>query len=316
MTSEADPHSQPLVPPPPAADIPAPPGAAAAGVPLPPESGGSAPPPPSFHAVASGMRGDASDHTRDTSDEMPAAAAALSRQRALLILSGLLLAACVALIVMLFSRGGTSETSDIASGPSAIAEQEEVIEAVPATAQVSTPAAATTGVPEMSTTLAPTTLAPTTLPPATSPPTTPPPETAPPTAPPDPEVVSLQRLESIIAADAPTVAAVAESWVPQLGAKQLGTVWQGVTYNYQEILAEHQRLRDAYGAVLVDGSTYNFRLNDQPMAGWFISLVPQAYGDPGGALAWCTAQRIDKENCFAKLVTNNQDAGQTIRLND
>ena len=127
--------------------------------------------------------------------------------------------------------------------------------------------------------------------------------------------MALQRLQTFIASDAPVVASVAEAWVPQLGAKQLGTVWQGVRYDYQTILSEHQRLRELYGAVLVDGATYTFRLNGQPMAGWFVTLVPKAYPNADGALAWCTAERIDRDNCLAKLLTQRQDAGQTIRLN-
>jgi hypothetical protein len=168
------------------------------------------------------------------------------------------------------------------------------------------------------TTHATTTLSPTTLPPATTlpPTTTLPATTVPPTLSPDPEAVALQQLQTLIASDAPLVASVSEHWVPQLGAKQLGTVWQGVTYDYQQILTDHQQFRDLYGAVLVDGTTYYFRQSGEPMAGWFITLLPQAYADADGALAWCTDQRIDRDNCFAKLLTQNQDPGQTVRQND
>lgn len=135
------------------------------------------------------------------------------------------------------------------------------------------------------------------------------------TAPVDPDAAAAARLAELIATDAPAMVGVEEQWVPQLSAKTLGTQWRGVTYDFQAILAEHEALRVQYGAILVDGSTYSFRIGGEPMAGWFITLVPRAYPNFEGALAWCNAEQINSDDCLAKLITNRPDPGNTIELN-
>lgn len=213
---------------------------------------------------------------------------------------GLVLAAVGVLVagllggILIASGGGDDDAS--AEGRSGDVTVETELTAPPTTRATTT-------------TVAPATVAPTTVPP---PPPPPPPPT---TLPADPNTVAFLQLVDLMNTDAPQVSAVAENWVPQLSAKQNGTVWEGVTYDFQAILVDHLRLRESFGAVLVDGATYNFKTNGAPMAGWFITLVPEAYSNPSGALGWCTANRIDSDNCFAKLLTNNQDAGDTIELN-
>ncbi len=166
------------------------------------------------------------------------------------------------------------------------------------------------------TTVAPTTVAPTTLPPTTVPPTTLPPTTVPPptTVVVDPNAQALNELNGLIASDAPGVSDVAERWVPQLSAKRLGIEWQGVTYGYPEILGEHLALRAATGAVLVDGSTYNFRIDNNPMVGWYISIVPIGFDTAEGALNWCAQRGFDRNNCAAKFISTNIALSGTLRL--
>jgi serine/threonine-protein kinase len=150
---------------------------------------------------------------------------------------------------------------------------------------------------------------------AEPPTTTKPPPTTRVTNPPDPEAAAANRLARLIAADASQMSALEEKWVPQLSAKTYGTVWRGVTYDFQDILAEHVELRDRYGAILVDGATYSFRVNGQPMYGWYITLVPRGSSGSNDALAWCDAEQIGRDDCFAKLITDRPDPGQTVVLN-
>jgi hypothetical protein len=146
--------------------------------------------------------------------------------------------------------------------------------------------------------------------------------TAPPSSPPttqaessdDPNAVALTSLAATIAADRPAVDAHLGRWVPQVSAKRNGLTWEGVDYGFAEIEALHADLDQRYGALLVDGSEYNFRLDGAPMVGWFVSFVDVSYPTPEGALDWCRANGIDRNNCAAKLITNDPDAGVTLVL--
>ncbi|MFC6012912.1 hypothetical protein [Nocardia lasii] len=143
----------------------------------------------------------------------------------------------------------------------------------------------------------------------------PPAPTAPPAAPVDPQVAALNSLRGQADADQPYVSAnLAERWVPQLSAKQNGLVaadvdGRMVNWTNSEILAQNQRLRQQYpGARLVssdDWSTFDLQ-------GWWITLAGATFTDPDSANAWCDAQAIPADECFAKLVSNSRgSAGST-----
>lgn len=294
-------ESDPPPPPPPGAEIP-----------LPPEKRNNAHPAPTFSAAHSRSSGEPDPDNQDHRTPTGAVGSQFRRRQfpLPLALGGV---AVVAVIALLAFVGLTGSDGDAALNVESTPLPTQEVDAQATDSEPQGPETLTTPEPEAP----PPTVVSTSDPPTTTlPPSTLPPTTVAPTPPLDPEYAALEQLQTIIASDAPLVTSVAENWVPQLGAKQLGTVWEGVEYDYQQILAGHQQSRELYGAVLVDGATYNFRQSGEPMAGWFITLVPQGYPDAEGALAWCTAQRIDQNNCFAKLLTQNQDAGQTIRLND
>lgn len=130
-----------------------------------------------------------------------------------------------------------------------------------------------------------------------------------------PAPTAREQLDQLVVTDATAVANVAEFWVPQLSAKEFGTEWRGVTYDYEAILAEHLGLRDRHGAVLVDGGTYNFRMNEQPMSGWYITIVPEAFLADDDALAWCTQQELPRDDCFARLISTRLDIESTTKFN-
>ena len=134
------------------------------------------------------------------------------------------------------------------------------------------------------------------------------------TLPPDPEVQASGELDALLTADEQRVEEIVDTWVPQLSAKRLGLEWEGVTYGYAEILADHAARRAAWDAVLVDGATYNFTSGGEQMVGWYITLVPRTHSTADRALAWCVDNDFGRDDCIAKLVTDRDDVGVTTKL--
>jgi len=134
------------------------------------------------------------------------------------------------------------------------------------------------------------------------------------TAPPAGDDIARQELAALVTADAPTVATVVDQWVPQLSAKREGLVVGSATFGPEEILADHLALRDPYGAILVDGATYNFQIDDQPMVGWYLTIVPTGFASADGALMWCLQQNFERGDCIAKLISTTVFSG-TTKLN-
>jgi serine/threonine-protein kinase len=132
--------------------------------------------------------------------------------------------------------------------------------------------------------------------------------------PPDPNAVALSDLAETIDVDRPSVDSHLGRWVPQISAKRDGLRWEGIEYGFPQIRDLHRELDDRYGAILVSGAEYNFRLDDQPMTGWFISIVDQSFVAADGALDWCRQNDIDRDNCAAKLITNDQNIDGTLVL--
>lgn len=206
------------------------------------------------------------------------------------VMTALVLAALVAGGIAVISTRGSDDppTGGGSAGGSA-----------PATAEATTTAAdATTSSTQTSTTVAtPTTTTTTTT-----------------TVAPDPNAVALTGLGETIEADRPSVDAHLGRWVPQISAKREGIQWEGVDFGFPEILRLHRELDERYGVLLVSGAEYNFKIDDNAMAGWFITIVDQSHPSPDGALDWCRLNGIDRDNCAAKLITNDQDPGRTLVL--
>ncbi len=132
--------------------------------------------------------------------------------------------------------------------------------------------------------------------------------------PPDPVAVAAATLAQGVDADRPAVDIHLDRWVPQLSAKRDGTIWEGVDFGLPEIMALHEDLDARYGALLVSGAEYNFQIDGDPMVGWFITIADQSHPTPDGALDWCRANGIDRNNCAAKLITNDRDTTGTLVL--
>jgi serine/threonine protein kinase len=124
------------------------------------------------------------------------------------------------------------------------------------------------------------------------------------TPPPDPEVAAIQQLQTFKDQDAPAIAQVVDRWIPQLSSKSSKEPWTDdpedhVVYDPVQILREHQQLRQQFGAKLIwagDWTTYDG-------SDFWVTVVPQAFGDSSGALNWCSSNGRDRDHCSAQIVS-------------
>jgi hypothetical protein len=102
-------------------------------------------------------------------------------------------------------------------------------------------------------------------------------------------------------------------WVPQLSSKHGAQPWtydkeDGVTYDSELTLQEHQRLRQQYGAKLIWSGDWvtpaGNTVWDHP--DYWITVAPIVFPDSGGALKWCTSHGLDSDHCDAQnLITGH-----------
>jgi serine/threonine kinase PknH len=139
------------------------------------------------------------------------------------------------------------------------------------------------------------------------------PPTALPTQRPVPTPAS-QQLQQYADEDPPYTAYVAAGqWVPQLSSKHGAQPWtydkeDGVTYDSELTLQEHQRLRQQYGAKLIWSGDWvtpaGNTVWDHP--DYWITVAPIVFPDSGGALKWCTSHGLDSDHCDAQnLITGH-----------
>ncbi len=121
----------------------------------------------------------------------------------------------------------------------------------------------------------------------------------------DPEAAALQQLQQLAAGDRDFVSAqLADHWIPQLSSKHSTEPWtydseDGTEYHNEQILQEHQRLRQQYNAKLLwsgDWTTY-----DHP--DYWVTVVPQTFSDSDSVLSWCNGQQKDSDHCSAEMVS-------------
>jgi serine/threonine-protein kinase len=126
----------------------------------------------------------------------------------------------------------------------------------------------------------------------------------------DSEADSLRQLQAWANADRQAVlngATHPDQWVPQLSSKKLGTVDNGVSYNYARILQDFLQLKNRYpGAnpqLLRSGDWSTFEKPD-----YWVTIAGVTFPNSGGALEWCREEGLDSHNCFAKLISTTHSA--------
>ena len=90
-------------------------------------------------------------------------------------------------------------------------------------------------------------------------------------------------------------------WVAQLSAKHVGQKADGIIYELDTILRDHLLFRSAYGAIVVDGDEFQFMSGPDPMFGWFLTIVPEAFDTKEQAQQWCKDHGFVNGGCYARV---------------
>lgn len=117
-------------------------------------------------------------------------------------------------------------------------------------------------------------------------------------------------LDRIVAADRAGAQALLGSWIPQLSAKREGLEADGIVYAVDDVVANHNALVYQFpGALLVASDEYpSFR-----EGGFYVTVVPTAFGTGEEALSWCVAQALGPDDCLAKrLLTTGSSEGNSL----
>ncbi|MCF8588565.1 hypothetical protein [Gordonia liuliyuniae] len=120
----------------------------------------------------------------------------------------------------------------------------------------------------------------------------------------DPEDDARKELSSVSQTDTADVRArYDDRWVAQVSAKWPGVVAEGQTWDNQSILAEYEGMKARYPNVKL------LRSSDWPVFSspdWWIIVSVQPFANPEQALSWCASQSLDKDHCFAKLISSTR----------
>lgn len=129
----------------------------------------------------------------------------------------------------------------------------------------------------------------------------------------DPESASFDALRAIANSDHPFVTSqLADRWVAQLSSKKPGIVDDGITWDNAATLREHLRLRLQYPEVrlLWSGDWSTFSEPD-----FWVTIAGVTFADAGDALAWCTSHNLDRDHCYAKLVSTTHPVDDSTAYN-
>jgi len=99
-------------------------------------------------------------------------------------------------------------------------------------------------------------------------------------------------------------------WIPQISSKQLGTMADGITFGYPEIVADVETLKARYhGAVVLRSDDYSTFSHD----GFWVTVVAERFPTPAQANAWCEGMGFSSDECFAKRLSHSEGpAGNTV----
>ncbi|MGO9152435.1 serine/threonine-protein kinase [Mycobacterium sp.] len=129
----------------------------------------------------------------------------------------------------------------------------------------------------------------------------------------DPESASLAQLRRIANHDHPFVTDwLADRWVPQISSKRLGIVAEGTVWNNAKILSEHLQLRAQFpeAKLLWSGDWSTFDAPD-----FWVTIVGDTFPDAASALAWCTRKNLDRDHCYAKIVSTTHPVHGSTAFN-
>jgi len=110
-----------------------------------------------------------------------------------------------------------------------------------------------------------------------------------------------ERLLAQASADGPAVESVVGYWVPQLSSKRVGTVDAGVVYDDAAILRDVLAYKSTYPqAVVLRSEAYT----SFSQGGFWVTIVATPFTTAAAANAWCDAQGLGPDDCFAKRLSH------------
>lgn len=106
---------------------------------------------------------------------------------------------------------------------------------------------------------------------------------------------------------------LADRWVPQISSKQLDLVAEGTAWNNAKILSEHLQLRAQFpeARLLWAGDWSTFDAPD-----FWVTIAGDTFPDAAGALAWCTTKNLDRDHCYAKIVSTTHPVRGSTAFNE
>jgi len=120
----------------------------------------------------------------------------------------------------------------------------------------------------------------------------------------------LDQLVAQAGVDRPEVEQLVGYWVPQVSSKKLGTVDAGHEYSYADIVEYHEQLASRFSGILL---TRSDDFGSFAFPGYWVTVVGRRFSTAAEANAWCDAQAIPADHCFAKrLLHSSSAAGNTV----
>lgn len=117
------------------------------------------------------------------------------------------------------------------------------------------------------------------------------------------------RLDEQLRTDTAAVEALADRWVPELFAVRIGTA-PGDAVSAEAVLRSYEAARAAHPrALLLSSSAFrSFELT-----GYYVVVMPMPFAGSAEAIAWCAAQDLGRQECFAKRLSHTAGpAGSTV----
>lgn len=118
-------------------------------------------------------------------------------------------------------------------------------------------------------------------------------------------------LDNEVDQDRESAEALVGNWVPQLSSKRPGLVADGITYDYQHIWANFQRLKSQYPTALLlwSGDYVSFKSPN-----FYVTVVAQPSADGPSANEWCDNAELAPDDCYAKFLSHEGGPSGTTLL--
>lgn len=102
------------------------------------------------------------------------------------------------------------------------------------------------------------------------------------------------------------------TWVPQLSSKKPGLVLNGVTWDAADVWVHYLSFKATYPEAILlysdDWSVFD------PGGHWWVIVVAEPFATAEEANAWCTAQGLSRDDCFAKYFeVGGSSEGTTVQ---